>query len=195
MHSNSVSQQTILEAVRYFRSLGFFQEFTSQSDEELAITFEQMYTHNGTLPREYDPSSNPLAELTLLSYDKQRVWWKDSEADVCEENRVYARTLQEWGRISRGEFEPTDIRETWDSDEGPITVEFIHQNKAFSFQPEFYGDWLDVGTFLPAVNEIIQSQGIQFEICETYDQTICVIVLTQEEKLKLQTEREWAFLT
>jgi hypothetical protein len=195
MQLKSASQQAILEAVRYFRPLGFFQEFASQSDEELTATLERMYTHNGTLPWEYDPSSNPLAELALVSYDKQRVWWKDSEADVCEENRVYARTLQEWARISPGEFEPTDIRETWDSDEGPITVKLTHRSKAFSFQPEFYGDWLDLGTLLPAVNETIHGQGIRFEICQTHDQTIFAIVLTREEKAKLQVERGWVFLT
>ena len=112
----------LVKSIRYFRTLDFFQPGSQGgdlSDEELALSFLSSCMDKSGTP--FDPEGKH-ADLELTSYDKSRVWWGDTEADVARANNEYYRTLQEWALISRGAFQPEDITETWESEEGPILV-------------------------------------------------------------------------
>src|SRR5262245_28210135 len=107
--------QWLTEAIPFFRSLEFFGAQAQMSDAELVQWLA--HRHREEWRRPFDISDS-LADLHLLRFDQDRVWWEDIEADVCEGNNVYQRVLLEWARISRGCFSPTNIEERWDSDEG-----------------------------------------------------------------------------
>jgi hypothetical protein len=243
-------QEWLLQAVSYFRSLGFFEQYHAQSDEELFTTlmrlsgesllhrigfslsqmsrpqseaelfdfFVKMFSggvlgkSNEALLRQHRdeilpmlkhareeggldnilPSTPGDLDLILLGLDGKRVWWGDTEADVCRENGVYVRTLKKWSAISRGAFMPEDIQEFWKRDEGPIKITFTHKSRLCKLHPRHLGDFIDVGV-LAEVNEIIEDTGIQFAVYDTRDQFAFVVALTDDEREKLQRERGWRF--
>lgn len=114
-----VVNEWLTKRVEFFRRLEFFQAQAGMSNAELA---EWLASRGGM---DFD-ISDPLADLHLVRVDRDRVWWSDTEADVCESGEVYRETLLEWAHISRGAFTPSTITERWDSEEGPVTVTFEH---------------------------------------------------------------------
>ncbi len=69
----------LLETVRYYRDLDFFRQYRDLSDRELVRKLKKLRKE------EFDEASFPmdrLADLWVLSLDKDRVFWGDLEADV-----------------------------------------------------------------------------------------------------------------
>lgn len=186
---SQTSDTWLLQSVQYFRSLGFFAEHAALSDSQLAehLTQAAMERH-GVI----DPA-NQLADLMLLSLDEQRVWWDDTEADVCAENQVYVDTLTRWSKISRSAFMPENIRETWDGEHGPVHVEFEHNGKKIALHPRFQHDYIDLN-ILQSINKVVADTGIQFRVHAIFDQTAFIVALTQDEKRKLEKDRGWKFV-
>ena len=170
--------QWLLESVKYFRAIAFFETYRSQTDEELAATLRRL--HHEEFDEDFDPF-DAYSDLLLLRWDSNRVWWQDTEADVCIDNRVYEETIREWGVISRGQFLPQNVQEEWHSDEGPIEISFSLQGQAIQFQPNYLDDYIDT-SILGVINRLIRRSGYQFEIYESFDQTVFVVAVTAEEK-------------
>lgn len=198
----------MVEAVRYYRGVGFFSQYGALSDEALAEQAEaavedewgDTFTMGQAGPVVVDewgdtfrlPDHVPFAQLTLLRADATRVWWEDTEADVCATNQVYVETLRAWAGISRGAFSPQDVTETWESDEGPITVRFTLDGVERTLHPECLDDWLDLEILVP-LNDWLRHTGYAFELYEAFDQTAFIVVLTPDEKARLERERGWRF--
>lgn len=186
---NQDADSWLIRSVKYFRSLGFFAEHTGLSDEQLAA-------HLTDAAKERHGVINPgdeLADLMLLSLDQQRVWWEDTEADVCAENKVYAETLRAWSAISRGTFAPENIVETWKTERGPVLVEFNFKGKPAALHPSYMDDYIDIN-ILQSVNRLVVDTGIQFRLHAIFDQTAFIVALTLDEKKKLEKERGWRFV-
>lgn len=183
------SENTFTSTIHFFRSIGFFDQYEG-SDKELANMLVKEHIEKWGKP--YDPTDQ-YSDLTLLSLDTSRIWWKDTEADVCSGNSVYKRTLQEWSLISRGAFLPENITEYWETEEGPIQVNFDHENSSYVLQPEFLDDYIDL-RLLSQINRLIMANGKNFEMFRPFDQTGFVVVLTGDEKKLLQRERGWQFV-
>jgi len=179
----------LLETIRYFRKIGFFSGYESISDGVLAQTLENFYREKSG--KEYDPSSRS-DELCVLEFDENRVWWEDTEADVCNGNEIYIETLKEWGAISRGAFTPENLEENWASEEGPITVTFTLNGQKNRIYPRYLDDYIDVD-ILGQINKLIRKTGLQFAAYEAFDQTAFVVALTTREKHRLERERGWRF--
>lgn len=179
----------VIESLHYFRALGFFAADEALSDEELAGRLQKNNAEEWGMPVA-PPDSQ--ADLMLLRLDAERVWWEDTEADVCEGNGVYVDTLRAWGRISRGAFSPTDIDERWNSGRGPIRVSFKHRNRTEELHPDYCDDYLDM-TLLDDINRMIHPAGYVFSTYFPFDQTAFVVVLTENEKKRLERERKWEF--
>ena len=183
------SKDWLVESVQYFRELGFFDKYHSLPNSELVATLENLYRE------EWGEIFNPedmLADLLLVKWDENRVWWEDTEADVCSGNGVYKRTLKEWAAISRGVFSPANIQEDWESEDGPVTITFTHDQQTVQLHPQFLDDYIDI-SILPQINKLIYSSGMEFAVYKVFDQTAFVVVLTAQEKGKLQNERGWRF--
>jgi hypothetical protein len=175
----------LTRALTLFRSLEFFRAQAAMSNAQLT----EWLNDRGSIPFDI---SDPLADLHLVRADRDRVWWNDTEADVCESNDVYRETLLEWARISRGAFTPTTITERWDSEEGPVTVTFEHKGQLVTLNPEYANDWMDLGILVP-LNGVLQPSSIQFELYEPFDQTAFIVALKAHEKAQLIRERGWRF--
>lgn len=178
----------LAKSIKYFRALGFFAGYPALSDNELAPQLEQAAKQrHGVI----DPH-NELADLILLSLDDQRVWWDDTEADVCAENLVYEQTLRQWAAISRGAFAPENIREAWAGEQGPVEIAFQLQGRSQILRPTYQDDYIDLNILSP-INEMIARSKIQFAVHAIFDQTAFVVALTQDEKKKLTRDRGWRF--
>src|SRR5437868_2921829 len=106
-------ERWLLESVRFFRQLGFFARHSALPDEALARMLDASHREEWGVPLD---GAGDLADLQLLKWDEDRVWWEDIEADICDGNQVYIEVLQAWSRISRGAFLPARIQERWESE-------------------------------------------------------------------------------
>ena len=102
------------------------------------------------------------------------------------------------GFISRGAFSPDNIEETWESEKGPIWVSFTLNGTQHRIHPEYLNpgpDFIDV-SILRDINRLIVGTGYQFEVQDALDedQAAFIVVLTADEKEKLERERGWRFV-
>ena len=88
------------------------------------------------------------------------------------------------------------FKETWESEVGPITLEFDLDNSHYRLSPNYDNDWLDL-RIIVEINKILMASGkhwfwgkrrsqLRFEIIQTYDQTSFITVLSPKEKLKME---------
>jgi hypothetical protein len=184
------AQARLVHTVKFFRSMGFFSSCVAMTDVELATRLDFMQAKKWRSG--FDPN-RPTFELEVLKWDAQRVWWDDTEVDAGEGNDVYVELLQDWGKISRGAFEPRDVAECWDAPEGPIYVSFMLGGRACDIAPRYLEDYFDVGV-IGQINRLIDGEGMAFQVYEAFDQTAFVIVLDESEKGVLEKERGWKFM-
>ncbi|NJK30127.1 MAG: hypothetical protein HC851_09590 [Acaryochloris sp. RU_4_1] len=184
-------QSHILSFIEYFRPLGFYSEYEQLSNGELAQELSMLWQTEAGRPLD---TSDPYLDLELLQWDFARVWWQDVEADVCMGNNVYAATLERWVAISRGVFVGKDFMEMWANPQGSIQINFTLNGCSHHIQPNYNNDWIDLD-IVQQINPLIQASGYQFEMVQTGTQIAFITVLTALEKQKLQSERNWQFLT
>lgn len=178
----------LIESIKYFRNLGFFSEHASLTDLQLELRLQELAkTRHGVI----DPNDE-LADLILLSLDDKRVWWDDTEADVCRENQVYAETLRAWSSISRGAFVPEDIRESWSGEKGPVEVTFRVRGRPVTLRPKYMNDYININILRP-INSLVGGTEIQFALHAIFDQTAFVVALTKDERSNLIQHRGWRF--
>ena len=180
--------QSIGQRVAALREIGLFADRPDVSNEDVTQRVEarldELYGGDAL-------ADDPLLELVVASLDQSRVWWGDLEADVGEVNQVYAQTLQEWAAISKGSFEPEDVRETWASESGPVSVSFTLDGEEVELKPEYLEDWIDPRIITP-INERIAGSGRQFELFQAFDQSAFLMALTDDERDALEA-RGWCF--
>ena len=175
--------------IDYFRKIGFFVDFKNNTDIEIFRIISEEHQNK------YGESLNPndsFFDLHITSFDKSRVWWKDTESDVCSGNNSYTKFLNELSKISRGSFNPSNITEKWESEEGPINIEYDLDNTHHNINPNFIDDYLDI-EILRDINNQIASSGFRFEQFLPFDQTAFILVLTKKEKTDLKRKRGWKF--
>lgn len=151
---------------------------------------------SATYAPEMDPfhPDNPFvyseyADLYLLGLDESNVWMADLEADVG--NGVYVETLKRWSAISHGVFSPTDIVEKWESDEGPVTIEFDLNGGKHAITAENYNDFIDIA-IIGQLNRLISDSGYEF-VSVVIDQEAVVVCITKEQKKQIETDRGLRF--
>lgn len=180
--------------VAFYRPLAFFQHgpFSRKSDAQVAedLYAEEVHTCMETYP---GPPAADHRELRALAEDPKRVWWQDTEADVCPGNEEYVETLGEWARISRGAFSPGGVVERWEGEKGPVVVEFTLAGTRHRITPEYLDDYIDTGV-LSQINRIIAPSGLRFEGIWPVDQSMFIVVLTPEEKQRIERERGLKFV-
>ncbi len=181
-------QQGLVKAIHFYRQLGFFAEFSQLSDERVAATLNARWReiHDG---ESFDPAP-PDAEPELLSLDETRVWNSDLECDVCEENHVYSDIVKSIRAISRDAFAPEDIIETWETEEGPIRVEFSFNGGTHILRPKYHNDWLDTD-FLFSLAKLFKGSG--YELVIRPGDPVYATVLTADEKRRIRRERGSVF--
>jgi hypothetical protein len=176
----SVAEAWLVERVRAFRALGFFSQ-SSTSDADLASDVVRRQEKYGRPFDARDPDVGPK----ILLHGASRVWFQDMEADVCRENQMYVRALAHLSEISRGAFDPQDVVETWETDTGPIRVEFSYDGVRHAVEPEYEDDWLGLEDILADLNRLLAPKGVAF-VSLAFDQCAWISVVTPEERAGLK---------
>jgi hypothetical protein len=169
------------DVVRFYQQLGFF------AGEDPKAVLDQ---YNSEFTNPLNPAK-AWDDVYLLTLSKRNVWSSDPEADVCSQNQVYIEVLKEWSSISEGIFSPTDVRESWGSESGPVTLNFRLNGTQMTISPKYLDDWIDL-EILEQINEQIEASGKAFALA--VDGNFCVgMLLTKEQKLKMREERQFPF--
>jgi len=168
--------------IQFYRSLGLF---GAVQDEHVIQQFTQSHG------RQPNPS-DVWDHVFLLAYAQGDAWADDPEADVCAENQVYREVIGEWATVSKGSFDPTSIKEDWETDTGPIQVSFDLGGRPARISPAYQNDWIDLKV-LQQINALIATSGRQFE-CAADVNFAVVLCLTSEQKQKMHLERSFPFM-
>lgn len=192
------STERLLDAAHYYRSLSFFESdksLASQDFDKKRLGFYEDF-------EDWDPFDSSkyyddTADLYLLQEDKDRVWLEDWDLEVSKGKGAYVATLNQWSKISRGAFQPSDIKETWETDKGPITVSFMLNGHKQVIHPEYEDGYIDTYGVLKQINDMIKASGYQFAEAYNDDDDVIVTVLKADEQAKLQQDRyiDFEFIT
>lgn len=178
--------ENLIEIISYYRPFGFLENLSGIPIEEAV---EKLQSRLGP---SFEPGWPKWETDSLAIFDENRFWFSDLESDVCEGNEVYLKVVQEWADISRGVFKPEQIQETWKSPKGPVRIDFHLNGTPQQIKAAYYDDFVDLG-LLQQINLLIKDCGYRFEALESEDQLALVLVLSPEEKRRLEMERGWRF--
>ncbi len=179
-----------LNAVQFFKAMGYFSKYSASSDEELARLLQDAVCRQWDEPFPPGAENDPqLADMYLLSTDRERVWCADLESVYPGEN-AYVRFLNAMAAISRGAFRPQDITEHWKGERGPVEVAFNSNGKRYAFL-HAGGDMLDP-SIIRMINGAIKEAGIAFAVCDNFGMPSFILVLNRDERARL-TARRWKF--
>lgn len=210
------------DSIRFLRQVGFFADANDLTDlelaEELAFEAEQELeaakashftgmmigqrrgTPTTTFPKNWLAlSSQPFpdsrtVDLIVASFDRTRVWWQDRDR-VYRNYDGFVITLQEWARISRGAFQPEDVYESWGEDGEMIVVTFTLNDEQHTYiHLTSLDTYIDTVGLRDLINPLIAETGYQFAICEVRGDPNVVMILTEDERLRMVEERGWQFV-
>ncbi|PWJ38654.1 hypothetical protein BC781_107245 [Sediminitomix flava] len=132
--------------------------------------------------------------MLIALQDNTKAILLDLEADVCKENSSYTEYLKDMEELSKQTFKPTEIKETWDSDEGPIEISFVSNGNRYAVNPNYWDDWYDLSEITKKINQSLEinKAGLYTLTSEfTGGQEILLLFLTDEEKLVIERELKW----
>ncbi|MFN8313528.1 MAG: hypothetical protein U0289_12010 [Cyclobacteriaceae bacterium] len=183
------------EKVKALRDAGLFQEYSKLELKQLTQKIIDLETelNGGFFEEEYPQDDQLRTFINLAKWDKQRVWFDDLEADVCEENKVYTTVIKDFGHMTNL-LQPTNIVEKWRTKTGPVEITFENKGQRFNLTPKYNDDWLDMEPLLDTFNKILYPSGQRFEILENTDQQLFVIRLTVREKERLTKDFKIKFV-
>ena len=174
--------------VAALRDAGLFADRATLTDAELARDVDASIEERWSGSLQPD---DPLRDLAIAEQDHARVLWIDLEADVAEANDVYVGLIGDLAAISVGDFSPVDVVESWDSDTGPIRVEFSTESGPQVLEPAYLEDWIDPMILMP-LNGMIVDTGRRFELYRAFDQTALIVAVTDPDRVALE-RLGWCF--
>ena len=179
--------QLIKKEISALRKVGLFKSCSDKSDEFVtalaigrAISKQDGWANSGEY---WNTETNQLNKLEILRLDNEKVWQESDTEFVIRGNRAYEAVIDELGKISEGNFNPTEIKEDWESRE-KIKITFKNGAEEHTIYPEVLDDWADMEGILKYVNnKILATVDYQFYYGTGGD--IFVIGLTLKEKEEL----------
>lgn len=181
--------QPIKKEISELRKVGMFKSYSDKTDEfvtELAIGRAISKLDGWANSGQYwNSETNQVNKLEILRLDNEKVWQEEDTELIVEGNRAYEDLISELGIISEGNFNPTEVKEVWESRD-KIKVTFKEKEKEHVIYPEVLNDWADIKGVLKYVNsEILDTVDYQFYTGKGGD--ILVIGLAENEREKLST--------
>lgn len=179
--------QPMKKEISELRKAGMFKSHSDKSDvfvTELAIgraiSKQDGWANSGQY---WNTKTNQVNKLEILRLDSEKVWQEEDTEFIVEGNRAYEDVIAELGKISEGNFNPTEIKEDWESRD-KIKVTFKDREKEHIIYPKVFNDWADMDGVIKYVNsEILDTVDYQFYYGKGGD--ILVIGLTENEREKL----------
>ncbi|OXA78561.1 hypothetical protein SAMN05444397_10955 [Flavobacterium aquidurense] len=193
-----ISKEKVIENIAVLRKCGFYEEFQNLTDTEVynKLHSNRIKEYSEMFKKPYDPGMN-IDEFDLGCLDKHKMLYMDLESDVCAQNKVYRDVINMFSVISKGTFNPENIEEKWQSESGPITIQFKSNNEIIKFEPEYSDDWLDGKIFDICINQI-KIKNIRIVEClgeskYGYGQCVSFMRLTESEQKILEKEYHYKF--
>jgi len=188
-------EQRFIESITYLRKLGFFEDYSDLTSEEI---FEKMREESLMLKnlKEEDWINESTFEIDsfIAIHDLKRVWGRDLEFEHIPSLEDEMELLKDLAEISRGIFQPTDMKE-WKDDWGCRAIHFTFNDRRYVVGFRYYDDFLDLKYLLSQLNEIINGTGYKYYLIGGGGQYAFLVVLTPEEVKKLMKERGWKLYT
>jgi hypothetical protein len=182
----------IKDCIEYYRKFGFFKGVSTE--EALLHMLDKAIKEDITnvfweeLTKDMDIKE---LDFCLLFFDEKRYF----ASSWLKGDGAFKEIIEGLAKISSGVFKPEKITEKWESDDGPIRIEFVHEGKKVVIEAEWQTkEWPDI-EILKRINPLIASKGYAFVMveCPVTDGP-GFMMLSTEEKRKLEKERGWKFL-
>ncbi|TWI85066.1 hypothetical protein IQ13_0221 [Lacibacter cauensis] len=197
--NNENSVDSVKQTIHTLRSIGFFRKYESLSNEQLFDTLHQqrIAEHSKMFKEFYDPGMK-LEKYEVLMLDQERAVYGDAESDVGKDNNQYVSLLKIFSEASAGYFQPTEIIETWETENGPIHVSFKEKGEEIKFDPTYHDDWLSEEVFDIINQQMIKNGHEKFYMYLGKDglglgQFFLYIRLTESQKQALENTFGWKF--
>jgi hypothetical protein len=192
------AQEWLLNFVQCYRELGFFEEHSQATDEEVAGWIKQKRLSQG-LDLEQESCRE---DYLVIDCDSKRVWGVSFDLfesfdfsgaqDLGYGGRLHEDILNAWARISRSLFVPESVKAVWPVAEEAIRVEFVVDGQVFNIELEsdaidemHYGYELSTLTKLAtALTPFMERTGSEFKIWDLGCAAL-VLCVTPEEAKKL----------
>ncbi|OGI40056.1 MAG: hypothetical protein A2140_09650 [Candidatus Muproteobacteria bacterium RBG_16_62_13] len=188
------ANETLNQRVDVFLKLGLLGKDGDREPRKIVQTISRKYIEEWGMEFHKDERNKKdslHADLKVLEYGGANIWWKDTEADVLKGNATYVKTLKELSTISNGVFSPSNITESWKTDEGPIEITFQLNNKNLKIVPKYLEDYLDMNV-LKQINKMLSNTDNRYEMVAAFDQSAVVLWINSETKAAL-IRRGWGF--
>ena len=187
--------QLIKKEISELRKVGLFKSCSDKSDEYVtelaigrAISKQDGWANSAGY---WNVETNHLNKLEILRLDNEKVWQRNDTEFVVEGNRAYEDVIKELGKISEGNFNPTEIKEDWVSSE-KVKVTFKNKEKEHTIYPKVFNDWADMEGILKYVNnEILATVDYQFYYGRGGDTFVIGLTLKEKEELSKLTGIEF----
>ena len=193
-----IPKEEVIKSIGLLKKAGFFENYKNLSATQ---TFDSIYElrkreFREILESDIDPTMN-LDPIEIAEYDRSKLLFIDLEADVFNGNEVYKSVINRFSELSNGQFQPIEIKEVWESDEGPITVSFSSDNQLTEFVPEYNNDWLHESVFEVCSGKVAEKQ-VRLVYClgkdgYGYGQAIAIMRLSKSEQIILEKGLNWKF--
>lgn len=183
----------IEEALDYYRPLGFFEHLKGEESAVVrALNRSLIETSTDAITNE--DLESPEFDLFFLSLDPFRSLYSvmDFGDFLAEGNEAYVSSLEALANISRGTFQPKNMKEIWDSPDGPIRIQFEMDGQPRELKVETWGGAFDFKVLLQ-LNALLEKTEYRFEMAPM-DDILFVTVLKAEEKTRMEQDRELSFM-
>lgn len=191
------NQKEVKQTISDLRRLGFFENFHALNDEKLFDTLHKIrIAHYSEIFKYYYDPGMDLEISETISLDTSRTIYGDFEDDVCKGNNRYVALLTAFSNASGGRFLPTQIKEDWSSEKGPIKVSFTIKEEQVEFSPEYHDDWLSEKAIDIINQQMIKDGNEKFYMFSNKDgwglgQYFLYIRLREAQKDSIQNRFGW----
>lgn len=189
----SAIEEWLEDALEFYQPLGFFDHL--KGDQRAVIrALNKNLVEVSTEPITIDDLETPEFDLFFLSLDPTRSLYSVMEFGdfLAEGNEAYVSSLEALANISREVFKPENIKEKWDTADGPIRLTFDFKGKKREVKMETWGGAFDFRILLQ-LNHLLAGTEYRFEMAPM-DDILFVTFLKAEEKSSLERERDLAFM-
>lgn len=183
----------VREALAFYRPLGFFSHYQGSDAAVVSKLARNLLESSSDTITEEDLDA-PEFDLFFLSLDPLRCLYSSMHFGefLAPGNDAYVASLEALAAISRGAFKPTNIKETWDTPEGPIRLSFDFEAMPREIKIETWDGAFDFRILLQ-LNGLLAKNDYRFEMAPL-DDILFVTVLGAQERYRLEQYRELAFM-
>lgn len=185
-----IEAMRLLEIVRYFQKMGFFEDLTGLSDRDTVARIRDRLNDLWDRPV-FEITDDPQGiDMAVLATDRSRVFFKELEAAVPGEN-VLAGVIKRLAAISDGAFAPEGVVENWLGERGPVELSFDLGGREESVVAD--GSKILDMSMIDQINELLFVTPYRLKVCDNLDMEPFILMLTEQEAARLEAKRRWVF--